>query len=82
MTNVFGLAPWQAVNLFAYSLNILMSYAVGATDYFGKHYGAKSNKQISEKNMLLVTPADWAFAIWGPIFLLEGASVRANMCGG
>ena len=27
--------------------------------------------QVSEKYDTPVTPAGWAFAIWGPIFLLE-----------
>lgn len=52
-----------------------MTYAVGSTDQFAKKYGAKSNQQISEKYPSLVTPSGYAFAIWGPIFLLEGASV-------
>jgi translocator protein len=35
----------------------------------------KTNKQISELYPTLVTPAGWAFAIWGVIFTLEGLSV-------
>ena len=50
----------------------MVSYALGSTDKLGKAIGAKSNKQISERYPTLITPAGWAFAIWGPIFLLEG----------
>lgn len=69
------LLNWQTVNLIAFGANTLITYAVGSTDYFGKTFGSKSNKQISEKYPTLVTPSGYAFAIWGPIFLLEGCSV-------
>jgi benzodiazapine receptor len=69
------LLSWQYSNLIAFCGNTLITYSVGSTDYFGKTFGAKSNKQISEQYPTLVTPSGYAFAIWGPIFLLEGASV-------
>lgn len=37
--------------------------------------GGKSNKDISDKYKTLVTPAGWAFSIWGLIYLLEMAAI-------
>jgi tryptophan-rich sensory protein len=66
---------WQIGNVAAYCVNAFTTYALGSSDAIGKKFGAKSNKQISELYPTLITPAGWAFSIWGPIFLLEGASV-------
>ena len=68
------LASWRAVNVAAFGLNTLVTYTVG-TGSVGKLIGAKSNREISEEYRVLITPAGWAFAIWGPIFLLEGVAV-------
>jgi hypothetical protein len=64
---------WQKLNLAAFGANTLVTYALGSTDKLGKMIGAKSNKQMSDRYPTLVTPKGYAFAIWAPIFLLEGA---------
>jgi hypothetical protein len=71
---------WRACNVAAFGLNTLVTYTVG-TGSFGKLIGAKSNREISEEHRVLVTPAGWAFAIWGPIFLLEGVAVYRQFVG-
>jgi hypothetical protein len=67
-----SIAFWQKLNLAAFGANTLVTYALGSTDKIGKLIGAKSNKQMSDKYPTLVTPKGYAFAIWAPIFLLEG----------
>ena len=64
---------WQVANCVAYGLNVLVTYAVGSNG--NAMLGAKSNREMSQLYPTLVTPQGKAFAIWGPIFLLEGASV-------
>jgi benzodiazapine receptor len=49
-------------NLLGYFLNTLVTYGVGVSDMF------PSNSEISEKYQTLITPAGFAFAIWGVIF--------------
>ena len=65
------LAPWQRRNIAAFALNAALTFGVGTGGQLGAAIGAKSNVEISEKYPSLVTPAGWAFAIWGPIFTLE-----------
>ena len=65
------LAPWQRRNIAAFALNAALTFGVGTGGKLGDAIGAKSNVEISEKYPSLVTPAGWAFAIWGPIFTLE-----------
>lgn len=50
----------QALVVYAMSLGLL---------------GTKSNKEVSQKYKTLVTPAGWAFAIWGLIYLSELSAV-------
>ena len=38
-----------------------------------------TNTQLSAKYQTLVTPAGWAFAIWGPIFIWEGIFAIVQM---
>jgi hypothetical protein len=38
-------------------------------------FGFQPNAQISDKHPTPITPAGWAFGIWGVIFLLQGAGV-------
>ena len=40
--------------------------------------GAQTNTVVSKAYPTLVTPAGWAFSIWGIIYTLEG--VRAACC--
>lgn len=53
------------LNAAAYVANVVIVYAVGAADT------SRSNAAISAKYQTLVTPAGWAFAIWGIIFTLQ-----------
>src|SRR5215212_4248983 len=52
----------QLANLFAAIFQIYASYAVGS-----------SIGVIAQENRTLILPATYAFAIWGPIFILCGA---------
>ena len=56
-----------ALNLAAYAANTAVSYAVGASGLFG----LPDNATLSRKYQTLVTPAGWAFAIWGLIFAAQ-----------
>merc|ERR1712232_1197009 len=49
-------------NLVSYFLNLIVTYGVNASD------SLPSNGEISEKYQTLVTPAGYAFSIWGIIF--------------
>lgn len=60
-----GLARINYLNAAAYVSNVVVTYAVGASD------SARSNAEISAKYQTIVTPAGWAFAIWGIIFTLQ-----------
>lgn len=57
------------INLAAYGLNVVVTYLVGATGLFGT---LPTNAELSAKYQTLVTPAAWAFSIWGLIFLAQG----------
>lgn len=61
------------VNLIAYVVNFGVTYG-SLTGIFGK-----TNTDISAKYQTLVTPAGWAFAIWGPIFIWEGVFAVSQM---
>lgn len=59
-------------------LKLVASYAalVGVNVVFGAGlFGVPTNKDISDAYPSVITPAGFTFAIWGPIFLLEGAGV-------
>jgi len=60
-------------NLVAYVLNSVITYA----SIFGAW--GPSNTELSEKYTLLITPAGFAFSIWGPIFIWEGVFAVAQM---
>lgn len=58
----------QAVNyanIVAYVLNLGVTYGVGVSGYF------PTNAELSAKYQTLVTPAGYAFAIWGVIFIAQ-----------
>jgi hypothetical protein len=55
----------NVANLLGYFLNTLVTYGVGVSGIF------PSNSEISEKYQTLITPAGFAFAIWGVIFTSE-----------
>jgi benzodiazapine receptor len=52
-------------NLIGYILNTVVTYGVGVSGML------PSNSEISEKYQTLITPAGFAFAIWGVIFTSE-----------
>lgn len=55
------------LNAAAYATNLFVTYAVGA----GGVFGTPSNGELSAKYQTIVTPAGWAFSIWGIIFVSE-----------
>eukprot|EP00442_Polarella_glacialis_P003670 CAMPEP_0115058076 /NCGR_PEP_ID=MMETSP0227-20121206/6137_1 /TAXON_ID=89957 /ORGANISM="Polarella glacialis, Strain CCMP 1383" /LENGTH=309 /DNA_ID=CAMNT_0002442999 /DNA_START=104 /DNA_END=1033 /DNA_ORIENTATION=- len=60
-------------NLLAYIANITITY-LSLTGIFGE-----TNTNLSKKYQTVVTPAGWAFSIWGPIFIWEGVFAVAQM---
>jgi len=60
-----GIARINYLNAAAYVVNCAVTYAVGASD------SSHSNAQISAKYQTIITPAGWAFAIWGIIFTMQ-----------
>jgi len=60
-------------NLAAYILNSVITYT-SLTGIFGE-----TNTDLSKKYQTLVTPAGWAFIIWGPIFIWEGVFAICQM---
>merc|ERR1719424_2158416 len=60
------------LNLAAYVLNSAVTYS-SLTGIFGA-----TNSELSNKYQTLVTPAGWAFSIWGVIFIWEGVFVVAQ----
>jgi len=59
-------------NLCALIVNTVITYT-SLTGAFGK-----TNTELSNKYQTLVTPAGWAFSIWGPIFIWETIFVVAQ----
>jgi len=55
------------LNLAAYILNVAVTYGIGAAGLFG----LPTNAELSVKYQTLVTPAGYAFSIWGVIFLAQ-----------
>jgi len=59
----------------------LVGYLVNSGITYASIFGAfgPDNSELSEKYQLLITPAGFAFAIWGPIFIWEGVFAVAQM---
>jgi len=55
------------VNLVSYIVNTFFTFAVGTFSLLGK----ADNGTISRKYQTIVTPAGWAFSIWGVIFAFQ-----------
>lgn len=55
------------LNVAAYAANFLVTYAVGA----GGVFGTPTNAELSAKYQTIVTPAGYAFSLWGVIFIAE-----------
>ncbi|CAK9117735.1 unnamed protein product [Durusdinium trenchii] len=70
---VCGVRVQSWINLVAYAVNLGVTYG-SLTGAFGK-----TNTELSEKYQTLVTPAGYAFSIWGPIFIWEGVFAVAQM---
>jgi len=65
---------WKnGLSLVAYIANFAVTYG-SLTGVFGA-----TNTDLSLKYQTLVTPAGWAFSIWGPIFISEGVFAVAQM---
>lgn len=75
------LAFWPLANVATFGINTYLTFSIGASrgsGGFAKKLlcpDGKDNSEISARYPTLVTPAGWAFSIWGLIFLGEGASV-------
>ena len=61
------------LNMLAYLVNVGITYG-SLTGAFGA-----TNEELSEKYQSLITPAGYAFAIWGAIFTWEGIFAVAQM---
>lgn len=56
---------YNAANLAAYLFNVLITFTAASV------LNKPDNATLSRKYQTLVTPAGWAFSIWGVIFLLQ-----------
>ena len=71
---------WSLATLAAFGANTYVTYVIGSGTGGGAWLkkllspDGKTNKEISALHPTLVTPAGWAFAIWGPIFIGEAAN--------
>jgi len=63
--------PW--VNLLFFILNTIITY-ISLTGVFGP-----TNTELSNKYQTLITPAGWAFSIWGFIFAWEGVFIFCQL---
>ena len=62
-----AIATINYLNVAAYAANAGATYCIGALGLFD----APTNAELSEKYQTIVTPAGWAFAIWGVIFTMQ-----------
>jgi translocator protein len=65
----YPLTTLNIVNFLAFGFNLAITYTVGVAGWL---LTLKTNAELSEKYQTLVTPVNWAFAIWGIIFLAQG----------
>ena len=70
---VCGVPVQSWLNLVAFLVNLGITYG-SLTGAFGK-----TNPELSEKYQTLITPAGYAFSIWGIIFIWEGVFAVAQM---
>ena len=71
-------STWRIASACAFGAQSIVTFGVGtgsAFGWIGRALGTKTNVEISEKYNTLVTPAGYAFAIWGPIYAMEAASM-------
>lgn len=74
--SVVALSWRNWANVVGYVVNFAVTFG-SMTGIFGA-----TNTELSRKYQLLVTPAGYAFSIWGPIFIWEGVFVVAQMLPG
>jgi len=58
----------NVLNLLLFIVHVILSYGFGVEGWFG----VETNADQSDKYQTLITPSEWAFAIWAPIYLSEG----------
>ena len=68
MTSIRKISPARWGVVIFYLLTILMNYISQAIPFNGQ-----TNGEVSDKYATLITPAGYAFSIWGVIFLALGA---------
>lgn len=68
MTSIRKISPARGGVVIFYLLTILMNYISQAIPFNGQ-----TNGEVSDKYATLITPAGYAFSIWGVIFLALGA---------
>jgi hypothetical protein len=61
------LSFWNIANLVAYLANAAVVYSVGMYGVLGQG----NNAELSAKYQTLLTPAGWAFSIWGIIYISQ-----------
>lgn len=72
------------LNLGAFGFNTVVTYTIGGgsipavTEWLAAK-GLQTNREVSRKYPTMITPSGWAFAIWGPIYLLETATVLGGV---
>eukprot|EP00121_Abeoforma_whisleri_P009991 Awhi_evm1s9201 len=64
MSILSTLRPFQLINVASFGVNTLVTYGIGSSEQRAKEFGFASNKEISDENLSLVTPAGWTFSIW------------------
>ncbi|CAN0506781.1 unnamed protein product, partial [Phaeothamnion confervicola] len=64
------LEPWQALALFTWAANMFAVRQRGRLDG-PRARSAAADNAAATSDVRFFTPAGWAFAIWGPIFLGE-----------
>jgi hypothetical protein len=68
-----GLRLKNWANLVAYAINCIIVFT-SLSGAFGE-----TNSDLSAKYQTLLTPAGWAFSIWGPIFAMQGVFAVAQL---
>jgi hypothetical protein len=61
-----NLTYYKWINLIAQVINVLVTYGIGTYGMWGE-----TNSEISERYQTIVTPAGFAFSIWGIIFIAQ-----------
>ena len=61
------------LNLIGYIINVFFTFLLVPV------FGIPDNAELSEKYQTILTPAGYAFAIWGVIFVAEGIFAIAQM---